>query len=129
MTTPAAHRVLRVFYRDYDNAVGIASSQPESLMVSRIAPLAERLLVKADNFLLPLREPLKNITREKLLQERLERAIGVIYRPETELQSHYFYASLPHQFDEYIWFDETRAVEALTRETTKDMPDTFPFGL
>ena len=85
--------------------------------------------VKADNFLLPLREPLKNITREKLLQERLERAIGVIYRPETELQSHYFYASLPHQFDEYIWFDETRAVEALTRETTKDMPDTFPFGL
>lgn len=51
MTTPAAHRVLRVFYRDYENAVGIASSQPESLMVSRIAPLAERLLVKADNFL------------------------------------------------------------------------------
>lgn len=85
--------------------------------------------VKTDNFLLPLREPLKKITREKLLQERLERAIGVIYRPETELQSHYFYASLPRQFDEYIWFDETRAVEALTRGTTKDMPDTFPFGL
>ena len=85
--------------------------------------------VKTDNFLLPLREPLKEITREKLLQERLERAIGVIYRPETELQSHYFYASLPHQFDEYIWFDETRAVEALTRETSKKFPDTFPFGL
>jgi protein-L-isoaspartate(D-aspartate) O-methyltransferase len=85
--------------------------------------------VKADNFLLPLREPLKDITREKLLQERLERAIGVIYRPETELQSHYFYASLPHQFDEYIWFDETRAVESLTRETIKNIPDTFPFGL
>ncbi len=85
--------------------------------------------VNADNFLLPLREPLKEITREKLLQERLERAIGVIYRPETELQSHYFYASLPHQFDEYIWFDETRAVEAITRDTTKNIPDTFPFGL
>jgi len=62
-------------------------------------------------------------------KRRLERAIGVIYRPETELQSHYFYASLPQQFDEYIWFDETRAVEALTRRTTKDIPDTFPFGL
>ena len=85
--------------------------------------------VKTDNFLLPLRKPLKAITREKLLQERLERAIGVIYRPETELQSHYFYASLPRQFDEYIWFDETRAVEAIPRGTTTDMPDTFPFGL
>jgi len=82
-----------------------------------------------DNFLLPLSKPLQEITRKKLLAERLERAIGVIYRPETELQSHYFYASLPRQFDEYIWFDETRAVEPLTRETMKGMPDTFPFGL
>ena len=85
--------------------------------------------VHSDNFLLPLRNPAKVITREKLLAERLERAIGVIYKPETELQSHYFYASLPRQFDEYIWFDETRAVEPLTRETIKGMPDTFPFGL
>lgn len=85
--------------------------------------------VDTDNFLLPLRKPLKEITRERLFQERLERAIGVIYRPETELQSHYFYASLPRQFDEYIWFDETRAVEALARDTTKNIPDTFPFGL
>jgi protein-L-isoaspartate(D-aspartate) O-methyltransferase len=53
----------------------------------------------------------------------------VIYHPETELQSHYFYASLPRQFDEYIWFDETRAVEPLARKTTKDVPDTYPFGL
>jgi len=82
-----------------------------------------------DNFLLPLSKPLQEITRKELLAERLERAIGVIYRPETELQSHYFYASLPRQFDEYIWFDETRAVEPLTRETMKGMPDTFPFGL
>lgn len=50
MSTPAAHRVLRVFYRDYDNAVSIASSQPESLLASRIVPLAERLLVREDNF-------------------------------------------------------------------------------
>ncbi|QDE31054.1 protein-L-isoaspartate(D-aspartate) O-methyltransferase [Shewanella polaris] len=85
--------------------------------------------VSTDNFLLPLRKPLKEITRKKLLAERLERAIGVIYRPETELQSHYFYASLPNQFDEYIWFDETRAVEPLAKETIQGMPDTFPFGL
>jgi protein-L-isoaspartate(D-aspartate) O-methyltransferase len=85
--------------------------------------------VRTDNFLLPLRNPLQEITRKKLLAERLERAIGVIYRPEAELLSHYFYASLPQQFDEYIWLDETRAVEPLTRLTTKGMPDTFPFGL
>jgi protein-L-isoaspartate(D-aspartate) O-methyltransferase len=85
--------------------------------------------VKADQFLLPLSQPLQQITRQKLLAERLERAIGVIYRPETELQSHYFYASLPRQFDEYIWFDETRAVEPLLKETGRGLPDTFPFGL
>ncbi len=84
---------------------------------------------ETDNFILPLSQPLMQTTRNKLLAERLERAIGVIYRPETELQSHYFYASLPRQFDEYIWFDETRAVEPLTRETTRGMADTFPFGL
>ncbi|MEE9493533.1 MAG: protein-L-isoaspartate(D-aspartate) O-methyltransferase [Gammaproteobacteria bacterium] len=85
--------------------------------------------VHSDNFLLPLRKPIQEITRKKLLTERLERAIGVIYRPDTELQSHYFYASLPQQFDEYIWFDETRAVDPLTKETRIGMPDTFPFGL
>lgn len=91
----------------------------------------ERLCHEAetDNFILPLGKPLKEITRNRLLTERLERAIGVIYRPETEMQSHYFYASLPRQFDEYIWFDETHAVEPLIRETTRGMPDTFPFGL
>jgi len=72
---------------------------------------------------------LQEITRKRLLAERLERAIGVIYRPDTEVQSHYFYASLPRQFDEYIWFDETRAVEPLSREIASGMPDTFPFGL
>jgi protein-L-isoaspartate(D-aspartate) O-methyltransferase len=86
-------------------------------------------VVKTDCFLLPLTQPLQDVTRDKLLAERLERAIGVIYRPETELQSDYFYASLPRQFDEYIWFDETRSVEPLMLKTGKAMPDTFPFGL
>ena len=85
--------------------------------------------VKSDNFLLPLRQPLHKSIYQKLLAQRLERAIGVIYRPESELQSHYFYASLARQFDEYIWFDETRAVEAIIRDQIAGASDTFPFGL
>jgi protein-L-isoaspartate(D-aspartate) O-methyltransferase len=64
-------------------------------------------------FSLPLRHPRRQELREELEEPRLERAIGVVYRPDTELQSHYFYASLPLQFDELIWFDETRSVEPL----------------
>jgi erythromycin esterase-like protein len=60
---------------------------------------------------------------------RLERAIGVIYRPETELASHYFQAILPEQFNEYVWFDETSAVTPFEAKTLKDLPDTYPFGL
>ncbi|MGZ3309439.1 MAG: protein-L-isoaspartate(D-aspartate) O-methyltransferase [Xanthobacteraceae bacterium] len=60
---------------------------------------------------------------------RLERAIGVIYRPETELASHYFQAILPQQFDEYIWFDHTKAVTPFETKAIEEMPDTYPFGL
>jgi len=66
---------------------------------------------------------------ESLEVPRLERAIGVIYRPETELASHYFQAVLPRQFDEYIWFDETRAVTPIATRDLEGMPDTYPFGL
>ncbi len=62
-------------------------------------------------------------------KERLERAIGVIYRPETERASHYFRANLPQQFDEYIWFDDTRAVTPLETAEIKGLPDTYPFGV
>lgn len=79
-------------------------------------------------FLLPLRRPRAGYVKA-LRTPRLERAIGVIYRPETELASHYFSAILPHQFDEYIWFDKTRAVDALGPETGVGIPETFPFGL
>ena len=48
-----------------------------------------------------------------LLEPRLERFIGVIYRPETELLSHYAEASLPQQFDAFVWFDETTRGHAL----------------
>ncbi len=62
-------------------------------------------------------------------KERLERAIGVIYRPETEMASHYFRANLPRQFDEYIWFDNTSAVTPLDTAEVKGLPDTYPFGV
>ena len=62
-------------------------------------------------------------------RERLERAIGVIYRPETELASHYFQAHLPRQFDEYVWFDDTHAVTPLDTAEIKGLPDTYPFGV
>ena len=67
--------------------------------------------------------------RAKLLTPQLERAIGVIYRPETERGSHYFEAVLPEQFDEYIWFDETRAVTKFETKELEGLPDTYPFGL
>ncbi|MDX1551301.1 MAG: protein-L-isoaspartate(D-aspartate) O-methyltransferase [Marinobacter sp.] len=79
-------------------------------------------------FFLPLRHASKALIAN-LNQPRLERAIGVIYRPETEMASHYFNASVAQQFDEYIWIDETRAVDALESETAPGMPETFPFGL
>ena len=64
-------------------------------------------------FLLHLRDPHRGELRDELSEPRLERAIGVVYRPQTELESHYFQAVLPAQFDEYIWFDESRAVSPL----------------
>ena len=68
--------------------------------------------------------------RHELLAPRLERFIGVIYRPETERLSHYSACSLPQQFDAYVWFDETTAVTPLGPEHSRaGVPDTYPFGL
>lgn len=66
----------------------------------------------------------------RLSEPLLERFIGVIYRPETERWSHYSESVLPEQFDAYVWFDETRALEPLTRHEPHDQaPETWPFGL
>ena len=67
-----------------------------------------------------------------LREPRLERAIGVVYRPETERQSHYFHASLSAQFDAVLHFDQTRAVEPLERAAegeAGEVPETFPTGV
>jgi erythromycin esterase-like protein len=67
-----------------------------------------------------------------LNEPRLERAIGVIYRPDTERESHYFDANLAAQFDAVIHFDDTHAVEPLEAESQWDAteaPETFPSGV
>jgi Erythromycin esterase. len=53
----------------------------------------------------------------------------VIYRPETELQSHYFDANIARQFDEWVWLDETHAVDALDVTARAGMPQTYPFAV
>jgi erythromycin esterase-like protein len=72
--------------------------------------------------------------RDALLSPRLERAIGVIYRPRSERASHYFTASLPEQFDAVLHFDRTRAVEPLEpsvhwQAAAADLPETYPSSL
>jgi erythromycin esterase-like protein len=80
-------------------------------------------------FLLDLRQGHHDALRYELLAPRLERFIGVIYRPETELASHYSEASLPQQFDAYVWSEETTAVTPLPTKRRQGVPETYPFGL
>jgi protein-L-isoaspartate(D-aspartate) O-methyltransferase len=84
---------------------------------------------RVEAFMLHLRDPRRPEVRVELMPVRLERAIGVIYRPESELMSHYFQACLPRQFDEYVWFDETRAVTPLPTVAAPGVPETYPFGV
>jgi erythromycin esterase-like protein/predicted phosphoribosyltransferase len=82
------------------------------------------------SFLLTLRED--GTVKEGLRSARLERAIGVIYRPDTERMSHYFDARLSQQFDAVIHFDETQALEPLDRTSgweAGEVPETFPFAV
>jgi erythromycin esterase-like protein len=80
-------------------------------------------------FLLDLRTP---AVAKALHERRIERAIGVIYRPETERMSHYFEVDLPRQFDLLVHLDETRALEPLERVASweaEEPPETYPSGL
>jgi erythromycin esterase-like protein len=85
------------------------------------------------NFMLDLSTP--TVAASGLRVPRLERAIGVIYRPATERQSHYFLASLSEQFDAVLHYDTTRAVQPLERATprapwaTNEAPETYPAAL
>ncbi|HJV69042.1 erythromycin esterase family protein [Ideonella sp.] len=85
--------------------------------------------VGLERFMLPLRGASRQA--QLLGVPRLQRAIGVLYRPDTERQSHYLLARLPQQFDALIHIDMTRAVEPLERnaEWSIEAPETYPAGL
>ena len=92
----------------------------------------EKLLheVGIPDFYLPLRDG--GPAAEALREERLERAIGVIYKPETERWSHYFHARLSDQFDAVIHYDQTRALHPLERTPqweSAEPPETYPSGI
>lgn len=81
-------------------------------------------------FLLDLSRDRHQALRQRLMEPKLERFIGVIYRPETERWSHYSSSVLPEQFDAFVWFDETRALEPLgPPEPRSGLPETYPFGV
>ncbi len=77
--------------------------------------------------------PKSGVLADELREQRLQRAIGVIYRPETERFSHYFEVRLPDQFDALIHLDVTSALHPLDKdpgwETSGELPDTFPFAV
>lgn len=85
--------------------------------------------VGVSRFLIDLRPSRNESLRDALREPRLERYIGVIYRPETERMSHYGYACLPEQYDGFVWFDETHAVAPLPGQILAGEEETYPFGL
>ena len=87
---------------DQDGAAGPRRQLRISVPPCRAWPRADRLA-----------RPARGDLRELLAEPRLERAIGVVYRPDTELLSHYFRAVLSEQFDAFVWFETSRAVTPL----------------
>jgi protein-L-isoaspartate(D-aspartate) O-methyltransferase len=115
-------KAFSVGFGTHTGTVAAATDWGGPMQIKKVRPSHpssyERLFHESDvpAFLLALRHPKREAVRGELAEPRLERAIGVIYRPETELQSHYFQAALPWQFDAYCWFNETRAVTPLAAE-------------
>lgn len=114
--------------------VAAADNWDEPMQVKSVLPSRadswERLFLQAGQpaALYDWRGPGRAELRAALLEPRLERAIGVIYRPRTERVSHYFHAELGEQFDAWLWFEETRAVKPLHGPSEPGVPDTWPFA-
>ena len=128
--------VFSIGFSTYSGTVTAASDWGGTAERKRVLPALagsyEELFhnVGVPRFWLNLRE--RNDATELLRARRLERAIGVIYRPETERWSHYFEACLPEQFDAIVHLDETRALEPLERSSEwecGELPETYPEGL
>ncbi len=115
--------------------VAAASDWDSPMELKKVLPAREgsyeRLFHHAghDRSLTDWRAPFRSGLREALATPYLERAIGVVYRPDTELLSHYFRAVLSEQFDAYVWFETSHAVSPLDDRRPVGMPETYPFGL
>jgi erythromycin esterase-like protein len=111
---------------DWDQPMGIKAVNPSMPESCERVSHDSRL----QRFLLDLRpEEVGREIREALMEPRLQRFIGVIYRPETERWSHYSNCILPRQYDSWVWFDETKAVTPLPGEQRPGDEETYPFGL
>jgi protein-L-isoaspartate(D-aspartate) O-methyltransferase len=127
--------VALIGFGTHTGTVAAADNWDEPMQVMPVQPSLpdsyERLFHEAQvpRGLLDLREGQHPVLRTRLLAQRLERFIGVIYRRETERWSHYTGATLPRQFDGYVWFDETRAVSPLPGQARGGTPETWPSGL
>jgi protein-L-isoaspartate(D-aspartate) O-methyltransferase len=119
----------------HSGTVAAADDWDQPMQVMKVRPSIldsyERLSHDSgvERFLLDLREGRNEEARTALADSRLERFIGVIYRPETERWSHYSEAVLPGQFDAWVWFDQTSAVMPLPTELKAGEDETYPFGL
>lgn len=115
--------------------VACASDWDEPMEIKQLNPSRpdsyERLAHDAgmSRFLLDLRKGRHPVLRDELMKQRLERFIGVIYRPDSERWGHYSGCILPEQFDAYLWFDETTAVTPLPTAPREGEDETYPFGL
>jgi erythromycin esterase-like protein len=123
----------------HDGEVAAADNWDDDMQIMSVKPSRgdswERVMHDANipSFLLDLRKGHQgDDVRKAFEEEKLERFIGVIYRPTTEKWSHYVKSSLARQFDAFVWFDRTSAVKAFeVHQPTESVArgETYPFGL
>jgi protein-L-isoaspartate(D-aspartate) O-methyltransferase len=129
------HQARLIGFGTHTGTVAAATDWDDPMEVKQVRPsLAgsyERMSHDSgvERFFLDLREGRDERLTQALLEPRLERFIGVIYRPMTERWSHYAQAVLPEQFDAWVWFDETNAVTPLPGPQLPGEDETYPFGL
>ena len=139
-------QLARERYGDEARLLGFSTYRGTVTAASEWGAIAERKVVRPglpnsveelmhetdkESFYVPMRDD-DRVSADPLDDVRLGRAIGVIYRPETERQSHYFHVRPAEQFDAMIHIDTTRALEPLELTSewiAGELPETYPTGL